>query len=85
MKKSRLRPGTKLFGEAAGVHLDLALGGGRGAADLVEQREVEDVVLAEARRPAREVLAQLRAHREPALALGRVALAVSKPIVSTWS
>ena len=77
-EEEEVAAGDEAVGEAAGAHLVLARGGRRRAADLVEQREVEDVVLAEARRPAREVPAQLRAHLEPAFALGRPALAVDE-------
>jgi hypothetical protein len=65
-EEEKIAAGHEAVGEAAGAHRALALGGRHGAADLVEEREVEHMVLAQSRRPAAELLAQLRAHVQAA-------------------
>ena len=56
--------------QAARVHLDLAFARQRGVGDLAEQRQVEQVVVAETRAPSAETLAcSCVAHVQPALEL----------------
>ena len=76
VKNSRLRPGTKVFGRPpAFISISRSLVSAV-SDDLAEQRQVEQVVVAEPRAPARKLAAQLRAHVQPALELDVVALAV---------
>jgi hypothetical protein len=57
-QEQQVAPGHEGVGQAVGLHLDGAVGGQRGVADLAQQRQVQQVVVAQ-RAPVRETRAQL--------------------------
>ena len=76
VKKRRLRPGTKLFARPPALISLSRSAVGVGTADLVEQRQVEHVIVAEARSPSAESGCEGVAHVDPARPLGGLPLAV---------